>query len=269
MSIGLGGCCKMPASSERVIGHTQGTLLNGRVHYTQPRSGFRSGIEPVLLAATIPARSGQVVIEGGCGAGAGLLCLHARVPGTTLYGIEQDPNLAVLAESNATANHAPAHVITADLLQATLPSADHAFANPPYHPAGGTLPADPFRRAAKHAELGSIAAWVRALAKPLRRLGTLTLIIATPAVPRAIDAMAQHDCPATALLPLWPRAGRSAKLVILRGVRGGHRPFCLLPGVVLHNDSSGFTSQIEAVLREGTNLPMCTPGRFPGRPESM
>ena len=36
---------------------TTGHLLGGRVHYAQPRQGFRSGIEPVLLAAW--SRPGQ------------------------------------------------------------------------------------------------------------------------------------------------------------------------------------------------------------------
>ena len=60
---------------------TDGHLLGGRVSYAQPREGFRSGIEPVLLAAAIPARPGEHVLEGGSGAGAALLCLAARVPG--------------------------------------------------------------------------------------------------------------------------------------------------------------------------------------------
>ena len=51
---------------------TQGHLLGGRVRYAQPRSGFRSGIEPVLLAAAVPARPGERVLEAGSGAGAAL-----------------------------------------------------------------------------------------------------------------------------------------------------------------------------------------------------
>ncbi|HJS85951.1 MAG TPA: SAM-dependent methyltransferase, partial [Acetobacteraceae bacterium] len=58
---------------------TGGTLLGGRVRYAQPAEGFRSGIEPVLLAAAVPARPGECVLEGGSGAGAGLLCLAARI----------------------------------------------------------------------------------------------------------------------------------------------------------------------------------------------
>ena len=62
---------------------SDGCLLDGRVRYAQPASGsdgYRTGIEPVLLAASIPAQAGQRVLEAGVGAGAGLICLAARVP---------------------------------------------------------------------------------------------------------------------------------------------------------------------------------------------
>ena len=85
-------------------GRTGGYLLGGRVRYAQPRQGFRSGIEPVLLAAAVPARAGERVLEGGTGAGAALLCLAARVPGVHGVGIERDGTLVSLARRNASAN---------------------------------------------------------------------------------------------------------------------------------------------------------------------
>jgi tRNA1(Val) A37 N6-methylase TrmN6 len=69
---------------------TTGGLLNGRVTYRQFAAGHRSGFEPVLLAASVPAKTGQCVLEAGTGAGAALLCLSARVPGITGYGLERD-----------------------------------------------------------------------------------------------------------------------------------------------------------------------------------
>lgn len=60
---------------------TTGHLLGGKVVYRQFSTGNRTGLEPVLMAAFVPARPGQTVMEGGCGAGAGLLCLSNR--GTT------------------------------------------------------------------------------------------------------------------------------------------------------------------------------------------
>ena len=135
---------------------TDGHLLDGRVRYAQPRRGFRSGIEPVLLAAAIPARPGSRVLEGGSGAGAALLCLAARVPGVQGLGIEQDPALVALAQQNAAANGWPdLRFMAADI--ASLPALDgfdHACANPPYHSDAGTPSPDTSRRAAKRAASG-------------------------------------------------------------------------------------------------------------------
>ena len=70
----------------------------------QPLEGYRAAIDPVLLAAAVPARSGEKVLELGCGVGAAALCLLARVPDLTVAGLELQPALAALARHNAKAN---------------------------------------------------------------------------------------------------------------------------------------------------------------------
>ena len=62
------------------------SLLGGRVPYVQPTHGHRSGIEPVLLAASIPARAGHMVLEGGAGAGAATVIEVAIVDHTGTIG---------------------------------------------------------------------------------------------------------------------------------------------------------------------------------------
>ena len=54
--------------------------------------------------------------------------------------------------------------------------------------------------------------------------------------------------------PLWPKPGRAAKLVLLRGVKGGRGACRVLPGLVLHAPEGGYTAAAEAVLREGAAL---------------
>ena len=44
-------------------------FLGGKLRILQPRDGYRAGIDPVLLAASIPARAGDRVLDLGCGAG--------------------------------------------------------------------------------------------------------------------------------------------------------------------------------------------------------
>ncbi len=235
---------------------TSGHLLHGRVHYAQPRRGFRSGIEPVLLAASVPVRYGETVLEGGAGAGATLLCLAARIADLQAVGVEREPGLVSLARRNAAANCWPGLAfIEADM--AWLPDIgtfDHACANPPYHPAAGTPSPDPAREVAKRGPSGVLQVWAAALAMRLRPRGTLTFILPAALLPACADALGFAGCPATAMLPLWPKAGCPAKLVLVRGMKGGRTPFRVLPGLVLHDPKGGFTQEAEAILRHGQSL---------------
>ncbi len=237
---------------------TAGHLLGGRVSYAQPREGFRSGIEPVLLAAAVPACSGQRVLEGGSGAGAALLCLAARMPGVLGVGVERDPSLVALATRNAAANGAAGLTfLAADLTAMPAKVAgpfDHALANPPYHAPDGTASPLPARAQAKRGAPGLLAAWARALAAPLRHRGTLTFILPAGSLPECLVAIADAGCAASAVLPLWPKQGRPAKLVLVRGVKGGRSPLRLLPGLVLHAADGRYTAEAEAILRDAGTL---------------
>jgi tRNA1(Val) A37 N6-methylase TrmN6 len=235
---------------------TAGTLLNGRVAYVQPQTGYRTGIEPVLLAASVPARAGETVMEAGTGAGAGLLCLAARVPGLIGLGVERDGALAALARSNAMANGLIGlTIMAADLL--TLPVGrliDHAMANPPWHLADGTATTNDQRDAAKRGRPGLIASWAQALGKRLRHRGTLTLIVPARALAEALTALDQAGCGSLAVMPLWPRVDREARIVLVRGVRGGRGGARMLPGLTLHDSPQTYTAAAEAVLRAGAPL---------------
>jgi tRNA1Val (adenine37-N6)-methyltransferase len=236
-----------------------GHLLGGRVRYAQPRAGFRTGIEPVLLAAAVPARAGERVLEAGTGAGAALLCLGARVLGIGGVGIERDGMLAALAERNLAANGVADRfsIVTADL--AALPELgafDHACANPPWHDPGGTASPIPAREAAKRAAPGLCGRWVELLSARLRPRGSLTLILPAGSLATPVSALAGADCGSTALLPLWPKPGAPAKLILLQAVKGSAGPSRVLPGLTLHRPDGGYTEEAEAILRHGAPLPL-------------
>jgi tRNA1(Val) A37 N6-methylase TrmN6 len=235
---------------------THGHLLDGRVRYAQPRRGFRSGIEPVLLAAAIPALPGSRILEGGSGAGAALLCVAARVAGVRGLGIEQDPTLVALARQNATANGwSDLRFMAADLASSpALDPFDHACANPPYHGAGGTPSPEASRRTAKRAAAATLTIWAAALARPLRPRGTLSFIVPAALLPEAVAGFTAAGCAPTAMLPLWPKPCHPAKLMLLRGVKRSRAPFRVLPGLVLHAPDGTFTAEADAILRGGAAL---------------
>ena len=50
-------------------------FLGGKLKLLQPRTGFRAGIDSVLLAASVTASPGEKVLDIGIGVGAVLFCL--------------------------------------------------------------------------------------------------------------------------------------------------------------------------------------------------
>lgn len=239
---------------------TEDRLLGGRVILRQPRQGLRAGLDAVLLAAGIPARPGQRVLEAGCGSGAGFLCLAARVPGLGIVAVERDPDLAALAAANSVANGLGdrVEVLCADVRDLTLarrlPACDHVFANPPFWP-GGSAPPVAVRRSATHEAGAELGDWTAFLAAALRPRGSLTLILPAARLDAGMAALAGAGCGGTRLLPFWPRAGEPAKRILLQARRGSRGPARIEPGLILHEAAGGFTPAAEAILREAAPLP--------------
>lgn len=239
-----------------VMERTQGFLLAGRVRHDQPAHGFRTGLEPVFLAASIPARADECVLEAGSGSGAALLCLAERVPGVHGVGVERSVEMVRLARDNALANgQSRLAFVAADV--AHLPFGrvfDHAFANPPYFMSPGTRPSSPARDRAKHGDPALLRIWTSALAARLRHRGTLSVILPPAHLGACMAAMTGAGCAVASVFPLWRGALREAGLVIVRGVRGGRMPTTLHPGLVLHQPGGRFTPAADAVLSGGMEL---------------
>lgn len=238
-------------------------FLGGRLRILQPRQGYRAATDPVLLAAAVPARPGESVLELGCGAGVAALCLGRRVPGLALTGLELQPDYAALARRNAARNGIALEVVEGDLAQ--MPAAlrarsfDHVIANPPYF-GPGTAAADPGREMALR-EATPLADWLAAGLRRLRPGGHLTLIHLAERLPDLLAACGARLGSLTAL-PLAPREGRAAVRVILQGRKGGRGAFRLLAPLVLHAgavhlaDGDDFSPPARAILREGAALPL-------------
>lgn len=239
------------------IAGTDDALLGGRVRLRQPAAGYRAAIDPVLLAAAVPAQAGQRVVDLGCGAGAVALCLLARCPGIEVIGVERDPVLAGFAAANAEANAGGRfRVEVRDLAApglAALGPADHVVANPPFHDPAGDPSPHPGRRRATLEET-PLDAWAAAARCLLRPRGRLTLIHRADRLATVLAALGR-GFGAIAVLPLWPRAGMPARRVIVSAVAGSRAPLTLLPGLLLH-DIRGFTPAAERVLRDAEALPM-------------
>ncbi|WP_299352476.1 methyltransferase [uncultured Shimia sp.] len=242
---------------------TFNAYLGGHLHIRQPAKGYRAGVDPVLLAASVPALAGQSVLELGCGVGTASLCLGRRVPGLRLTGVEVQPVYAHLAQENGRANALDFSVVEADLnhLPDTLrqQSFDHVIANPPYFDRAASTRSEDDGREIAMGEATPLEAWVQVAAKRLAPKGHASFVHRAERLPDLLSAMSSV-LGSIEVLPLQPRPGREAGLVLVRARKGGRAAFRLHAPVVMHDgdqhdrDRESYTPRIRAVLREGAAL---------------
>lgn len=243
---------------------TRDGFLGGRLSVWQPEQGYRAATDPVLLAAAVPARSGDRTLELGCGVGVASLCLMRRVPGLIAVGIERQADYADLARRNADQNDLDLVILTADLT--ALPPAlrgtefDHVLANPPYFRAGdGTAARDPGREQALREDT-DLSAWVAAGLRRLRPGGWLTMIHLADRLADILGALAPR-AGSVSILPIAARTGRPATRIVIRARKGGRAPLRLLPPFLMHDgathlrDGDDYSAAAAAVLRDGAALP--------------
>ena len=246
--------------AELPAGISEDRLLGGRVVLRQPVQGFRAAIDPVLLAAAVPAEPGQTVLELGTGTGAAALCLARRVEGLRIAGLDQQRELVRLATENAMLNglERQADFMIGDLLQPParlMPGGfDHVMANPPYLEAGAaTLPPDRARALAVGEGAADLAAWIRFALAMVRVRGSVTFIHRADRLGDLLAGLAGR-AGEIVVFPLWPGAGKPAKRVLLRARRGIETPLKLSAGLVLHGPDGKFTPAADAVLRDAAAL---------------
>ena len=240
---------------------TEDALLGGRVTLRQPAAGYRVAIDPVLLAAAVPAAGGESVLDVGAGVGAAALCLAARVADCRVFGVEVQRDLVRLAAENAQLNgfEDRVDVMIGDLTQPPPRLAagtfHHVMTNPPYLDAARADPSPDGAKAAATVEAaGNLAQWVDFCIRMVRHKGSVSFIHRADRLDELLGRL-RGKAGGTVVYPLWPVAasGRPAKRVIVQAIKGSAAPLRLSPGMALHANG-GYTAEADAVLRDGAGI---------------
>ena len=234
-------------------GFSEDKFLNGRVIVRQPLTGFRSGLDAVMLAAAIPAQESDEVLELGSGAGAASLCLAKRT-GCSVIGLEIDQALAALADENAAENELPRAMFTYgdihDVPSQLRRAFDHVMCNPPFHDDEGRASPDQARALALQ-DRGSLGDWLKEGMRRVVSNGTFTTILRGDRIGEALVALGSYG---VSIFPLWPRRDAPAKRLIVQIVKSSRTPLAVLPGLVLHEGDGRYTPAANMILRDGAAL---------------
>ena len=249
-------------------------FLGGRFRLFQPRRGFRSGSDALLLGATVPADAEGVVVDLGSGPGAIGFSVAARAPAVrvALVDVSASARDLVAASLARPENAGLADRIVPVLGDVRSPpdgwdpplgrgEAGHVLMNPPFFASETHREAaEPERRTARSrpgaGEGGGarLSDWFAAARRLLSPRGRLALVMPAAALPEIL-ALLSRGFGAITVYPLFPRAGEPAGLVIVAARRDSRRPLALASGLVLHGPDGSFSAEVDRVLRAGAGLP--------------
>ena len=214
------------------------------------RTGHRSGMDAMMLAAAVPGDFAGRLADLGAGAGAAGLAVASRCSAATVVLVERSPQMARFAR-NSLALPQNAHladratVLEADVtltgkarLAAGLPDAtfDFAIMNPPFNLGHDRPTPHALKRQAHVMEDGMLEAWIRTAGAIVRPRGGVAIIARPQSLGAILDAMRGRFGDAQ-IAPVHPRAAEPAIRVIVRAVRGSRKALSLQPPLILHGDS--------------------------------
>ena len=230
-------------------------FLGGRVKLGQSATGLRATSDSVLVAAAVPAKSGETVLDVGMGNGVIALCLNARVSGLKISGLECQAELVRLARQNAVLNGCKLEVIKADIFQKSSPihgrQFHHVVTNPPFYD-------EPHRRqnpqtAKAYHQVFPLKEWLKFCLKHVRAKGSLTVIARPESLTEILDVLSEK-LGKIEIIPIVSKSGEAAKRIIVRGIMNSRSPLTLKSPLVMHLKNGKRSPSAEKILRRGGGI---------------
>jgi len=237
-------------------------FLGGAVQLYQPKPGYRVGSDTVLLAAAITAKKQDRILDMGAGSGGILTCLRHRLDlDLTLHGLEIQTELIELARKNA-AHNGFEDVISYFQGNINNPPAkcepnsyDQVISNPPYLEPGQAS-GSPYETKAI-ADMGQgicLEDWIKYCLRMLKPKGWLTVVHRADRLDDILAGL-KDKAGSITVFPTWPDAGaKEARRVIIRARKGGRGSLSLKSGLIMHKSDGTYTSEANAILRDGHAL---------------
>ncbi|MEM7302419.1 MAG: methyltransferase [Pseudomonadota bacterium] len=241
---------------------TKDAFFRGQFHLLQPKSGgHRSGIDALLLAATLSDQTNGHLADFGSGAGAAGLAAATRCNGLTVDLVEVDPIMCRLAQESLKLGgngHLDGRV---NVLEADISLSgerrkfaglqdetyDHVIMNPPFYEPANQRSPDPMRALAHMIGSGGLDPWLRSAAAVLKPGGRVA-IINRPETLGKIIAGFQGRFGAAQILPVHSRAEEPASKIIVTGKKGLKAPLTMLPPLIIHGTDGAYTDEANAVF---------------------
>lgn len=231
-------------------------FLGGKIKVYQDNSGYKSGVDAVLLASLVKAHRGAKVLDMGSGVGVAALCLAARIPNIEVYGLEICEDFYNLAVQNSQENslssaYTPVRgsVLDKDIFDSQF---DIIMSNPPYYKNYQNKADLSLKEQGNMEGEATLADFIRFAFYNLKNNGYLYLIQRSERLKETLDLLPAKHWGNIEIHPIYSFINAPAKRFIVVAKKLGAGDNTILHyGIVLHKNDTTYTEQAEKILRKG------------------
>ena len=224
-------------------------FFSGKIKLLQ--TSYKTTSDAVFLGASVVCRPGGKILDVGTGNGAVAMIAAYHHPLAAVTGIDINAAEINNAVSGAALNGLTVRFLCSDIKKNPLAteSFDVVVSNPPFFKKG-TPSQNDTKKLAHHEDNITLAEWVSFCVRRTARRGYVYLLTDNARVPEII-AVLSAKCGGVTLFPLYSKCDAEPRRFIIRARKDSREPFVLAKGLILHGKDGTFTSDANAVLRDG------------------
>lgn len=234
---------------------TDDRFFDGALRVRQDRKGYRFSIDAAIAAYGVTPKAGETIVDLGTGCGIIPLILAYRHENIRIFGVEIQKTLADLAQFNINQNQFEKRikVLYADMrnLKPDLLGSPVAWVvcNPPYRrPNSGRVNPGRQRALARHEININLNQMIQSANRLLSPGGRLVTIYPAERLVEVLCEMHSRRIEPKWIQMIHSRSGESARLVMVRGVKGGRSGVTIEDPLIIYESDGSYTTQIEAMM---------------------
>ena len=235
------------------------TILKGQVSISQPKVGYRFGLDSVFLASFVNGyikkfiKKQFLIADIGAGVGVISLIIAFKNDNVEITAIENNEECLKLAKENILKNCFNKKIKIANenifMVNRNLINCfDIVVSNPPYHFADRKLSNNISRDTSKR--IVDLEKWLQISISLLKNKGTLFIIFPSDILHKVLRYL-DKSSGSFKIFPIRPSQNMSAKRLILVAKKGGAGPTELMSGLSLYNRKGLLTKQSQLVSEKG------------------
>lgn len=229
-------------------------LQLGGLKLLQKKTGFRFGMDSVLLSHFASIRPDDTVFDFGTGSGVLPLLLIGRKKGSRFYGIEIQPEYCEMANRTMQMNHleSKVNIHCGDAGKAYIQfdscSADHVISNPPYGKPGAVL-ASPYtdRAKARNQDSLTLESFFVAAFRILKGKGKISIVYPASQMLHAMKLMSKCHLEPKRFQLVYPSSEKEANLVLIEGVKDARPTLKPMKPLIVYNENKDLTNELKSI----------------------